>query len=106
MTFATDIADDLGDIFTSDGEAVAATYTNVYAGSDAASCTVIKHQGMLAQPSGFEGQVWAEGIRIEARRSEVGLPHKDDTFVIGATTFYVLGVSEYDDYTVICDVRE
>jgi len=105
MTFATDMADDLGDIFTTDGEAVAATYTNVYAGSAAASCTVIKHQGMLAQPSGLEGQVWAEGIKIEARRSEVDLPHKDDTFTIGATTYTVLGVSEYDDYIVICAVR-
>lgn len=105
MTFADDIADDLGDIFTSDGEAVAATYTDLYTPAAAAPCTVIKHTGMLAQPSGLEAQVWAQGIRIEARRSEVGLPHRDDTFVIGATTYYVLSVSEYDEHTVICDMR-
>lgn len=107
MTFAADIADDLGDIFTSDGEAESATYTSMRGGgADPVSCLVFIYTGQLLQPAGLEGQVWEQGVRIEAMRSAVGIPHRNDIFVADGTTYTVLGVSEFNDHTVICDVRE
>jgi len=107
VTFATDIANDLADIFTSDGEAESATFTSMRGdGADPVSCLAFVYTGQLLQPAGLEGQVWEQGVRIEALRSAVGIPHRGDEFEVDGTTYIVLGVSEFNDHTVICDVRE
>lgn len=82
-----------------DAHGVAASYTPY--GGAAVACTVILHKATAPQPQGYEAQAWGPGTTIESRLSETtSEPNRNDTFLIGSTTYTVQEVLENDDYVV------
>lgn len=81
----------LDDIFWEMGET--ATFTPQ--GGEPVTCQVIISKGDNLQPSGYEAQVFALGMSLEALLAETVVePRRNDTFLVGAVTYIVKGPAE------------
>jgi hypothetical protein len=105
MTFKTQIADDLKNVFfNADEFADLATFTPTTGAAKVVS--VIIDKSVDLQPAGFSSAVVAQSITIEAILAELGKePDRDETFTVSGTVYTVLSVVENDGYTVKVQVR-
>lgn len=93
MTFESILDRASADIFAQLGRA--ATFTP--ATGSAVSCTVVLDVGVRLQTDGYTGQASAQVTTVEGLVSEIGRePNRNETFLIGSTTYTVQSTLEND----------